>query len=343
MKGTNFAYLSATQQNTKGIRNFMIMALRIIFFFPLILIFFSCVENLIFIQIHPEKQTYMRFESKGDSLDIFNSDFIHPHESEQWFHSYNKIDTTNNWLHITEGSFIDSKYVFIDSGNSSLGYRYEKNIVPSFLGVQYEFHLIFMGTMIKTEFPSLYDAIISKNLDSLYWLPEALTILMEKGLSDMTRDSLPHEQIIWNKRLVNHMRNSFAKIDIERGLQNFQKDRVGFLKELLTPFSVDENFPLMLAQSMEFHEHVLRSKIDLNDDTFIIKLIMPGQIVSTNATNIIGDTLVWNFGIDSLLNQSYMLKAKSTLYATARLEKILISIGVIAFLLIGYWLKKYRS
>ena len=34
------------------------------------------------------------------------------------------------------------------------------------LGVQYEFHLIFMGTMIKTEFPSLYDAIISKNLDS---------------------------------------------------------------------------------------------------------------------------------------------------------------------------------
>ena len=113
--------------------------------------------------MHPEKQTYMRFESKGDSLDIFDSDFIHPHESEQWFHSYNKIDTTNNWLHITEGSFIDSKYVFIDSGNSSLGYRYEKNIVPSFLGVQYEFHLIFIGTMIKTEFPSLYDAIISKN------------------------------------------------------------------------------------------------------------------------------------------------------------------------------------
>ena len=200
-----------------------------------------------------------------------------------------------------------------------------------------------MGTMIKTEFPSLYDAIISKNLDSLYWLPEALTILMEKGLSDMMRDSLQNEQIIWNKRIVNHMRNTFAKIDIEKGLQNFQKDRVGFLKELLIPFSVDENFPLMLAQSMEFHERVLRSKIDLNDETFIIKLIMPGQIVSTNATNIIGDTLVWNFGIDSLLNQSYMLQAKSTLYATERLEKILISIGVIAFLLIGYWLKKYRS
>ena len=321
------------------------MALRlIIFFLPVMFVFFSCVENLIFIQIHPGKQTYMKFESMGDSLDIYNNDFIHPYESEQWTSSYKKInDTNDNWSFITEGSFLESKYIFIDSEKSNLGYRYEKNIIPSFFGVQYEFRLIFSGTKIKTEFPGLYDAIISKKLDSLYWIPEALIILMDKGLSDLTSDSLSPKKIIWNKRLVNHMRNSFAKVDIEKNLKIIEKDRVRFLKDLLTPFNVDEDFPSMLAESMETHEDILRSKIDLNDDNFIIKLLMPGQIISTNAINMIDDTLIWEFGIDSLLNQDYVLKANSRLYTIERLEKILISIGVIVFLFIGYWLKKHRS
>ena len=42
---------------------------------------------------------------------------------------------------------------------------------------------------------------------------------MEKGLSDLTGDSLSPKKIIWNKRLVNHMRNSFAKVDIEKNLE----------------------------------------------------------------------------------------------------------------------------
>ena len=83
----------------------------------------------------------------GDSLDIYNNDFIHPYESEQWTSSYKKInDTTDNWSFITEGSFLESNYIFIDSGKSNLGYRYEKNIIPSFFWVQYEFRLIFSGT-----------------------------------------------------------------------------------------------------------------------------------------------------------------------------------------------------
>ena len=139
------------------------------------------------------------------------------------------------------------------------------------------------------------------------------------------------------------MRNSFAKVDIEKNLEIIEKDRVRFLKDLLTPFNVDEDFPSMLAESMETHEDILRSKIDLNDDNFIIKLLMPGQIISTNAINMIDDTLIWEFGIDSLLNQDYVLKANSRLYTIERLEKILISIGVIVFLFIGYWLKKYWS
>ena len=36
---------------------------------------------------------------------------------------------------------------------------------------------------------------------------------------------------------------------------------------------------------------------------------MPGQPLNTNATEIINDTLIWNFGIDSLLDGDYTLQA----------------------------------
>ena len=38
-------------------------------FLPIIFILFSCVENRIFIQIHPDGQSYFKFESHGDSTD----------------------------------------------------------------------------------------------------------------------------------------------------------------------------------------------------------------------------------------------------------------------------------
>ena len=93
---------------------------------------------------------------------------------------------------------------------------------------------------------------------------------------------------------------------------------------------------------MVAQEKVLRSRIDLQDDTFLVKLLMPGQIVSANATNMIDDTLIWNFGIDSLLDDNYVLSASSTLYTIERLEIVLILIGIILFLLVSYGIKRKR-
>ena len=312
-------------------------------FLPLLFTCFSCVEHLILIQIHPDKQTYIKFESIGDSLDIFDNDFKHPSESKNWNSYYRQINNSdNNWSHITEGSFLDSENFFIDPGNSRLVYQYEKKVIPSFLGEDYEFHLTFSGTKIKTEFPNLYKAIISKNLDSLKWLPEALTVLMKKSLYDIDNELISPEKTHWNKRLVNHLRNSFAKKGNENTLSIIQNDRIKFLKELLKPFNINDTLTLKLAESMVAHEKVLRSKIDLQDDTFIVKLLMPGQIVSANATNMIDDTLIWNFGIDSLLDDNYILSARSTHYTLERLEIILILIGVMLFLLVSYGIKRQR-
>ena len=78
-------------------------------FLPIILIISSCVENRIFIQIHPDGQSYFKFESHGDSTDVLDNDYLHPNYLNSWSSSVkvNKNDDDHNWIITTEGILLD--------------------------------------------------------------------------------------------------------------------------------------------------------------------------------------------------------------------------------------------
>ena len=59
---------------------------------------------------------------------------------------------------------------------------------------------------------------------------------------------------------------------------------------------------------------------------------MPGEILSTNSLSMNQDTLVWRFGLDSLLNEKYLLEATSVVYSKEKIQKT--SILIVSFLLI---------
>jgi len=139
---------------------------------------------------------------------------------------------------------------------------------------------------------------------------------------------------------VNHLQNSFARMTRIEDLEYIQSNREKFLTDLLKPFNVNKDLPANLARDMEKHEQILKASIDLNDDSFLIKLLMPGQTILTNATSTKKDTLIWNFGLDSLLSDTYTLRARSIVYAIDRMQKTLISVGILLLLLIGNWLIK---
>jgi hypothetical protein len=343
-KGNIFDHRSATPQKTNSFSNFPAMASRFKNrFLPLILILFSCVENKIFIQVHPDGQTYFRFESRGDSTDIFDSDFLHPQNIPGWTSTSrvleNKGEEENNWVLSTEGISRDTVLLFFNNDPIPLGYSFHRTSLKTFLSSEYNISLKFEGRKIKNDFPKLYEAILSEKSDSLYWLPEALTVLMHKGLKDIAHDSLSPNQMIWNQRLVNHLRNSFARVTTLEEFEKIQNNRIAYLTDLLKPFHVDPSLPLNLGITMENHEKILNTSLDLNDDSFEVKIILPGQIVTTNATEILGDTLMWQFGLDSLLSKSFELKAESVIFATDGIQKTLISIGILFLVLLGIFIK----
>ena len=65
---------------------------------------------------------------------------------------------------------------------------------------------------------------------------------------------------------------------------------------------------------MEPHEEKLKGTLKLFDDRFTIKLSMPGQPLNSSTTEIVNDTLIWNFRIDSLSGRDNTLQANSILY-----------------------------
>jgi hypothetical protein len=240
----------------------------------------------------------------------------------------------------TEGILLDTSILFFHADALPLGYAFNRSVSEKWFSIEYTFSLTFSGRRIKENYPKLYEAILSEKPDSLYWLPEALTVLMKKGLNDIYSDSLSQKQNIWNQRLVNHLQNSFAKLTSMDDLKNIQKDRELFLTDLFKPFKIDPDLPSNLAFAMEKHENILKSTLDLNDDSFELKVIMPGQPIFTNANKVIHDTLIWNFGLDSLLSDSYILSGRSIIYTTDRYQKTLISVGILFLILMTILIKR---
>ena len=174
----------------------------------------GCVENIISISIHPDGKSYFKFHSRGDSLDIFDNDFTHPTKT-----LYNrpqrelKEESSNNWFQTTEAFLDDSVHIFQTAGTPSLGYKYDSRVLVSFFKKEYDFRMVFNGRKVKSEYPNLFFTIMnSQSLDSAGWEPEAFTTLMKKGLEDLREDAIIENDRLYNDRLVNHVKNTFAKV-----------------------------------------------------------------------------------------------------------------------------------
>ena len=291
----------------------------------------SCVENIIFIQVYPDGQTYFKFISTGDSTDINDHDFRHPFKDNVTLNSSSNITKIDSvWKITTEAIFKDSIFVF--QPKYSLGFNFTRAEKNTSLSSVYNFNIEFIGRKIKDNYPLLYEALLNNKLDSLKWLPEALTIIINQALIDLENDTTKYNFNTSRARLVNHFKSSFARIKTFEDLKAIQENRLEYIITTLKPFKIDNQLCIELAERMKRHEDYLKSSLDLKDDSFIIKLLLPGEILSTNSMSMDKDTLVWKFGLDSLLNENYLLSSTSVVYSKKKIQKT--SILVVCLLLI---------
>ena len=64
-------------------------------------------------------------------------------------------------------------------------------------------------------------------------------------------------------RLVNHFKNSFARIKTFEDLRTIQENRLEYIITTLRPFKIDNQFCIELAERMKVHEDYLKTSLDL--------------------------------------------------------------------------------
>ena len=305
----------------------------------LLLVNISCVENVITIQIFPDGQTHLKIVSIGDSTDIMDKDFEHPFYDDN-NSSYEIYKTDSIWKAVTNIVIKDSSFSY--KPRNGLAFNFNLNYSAKAISNIYKFQMNLEGRNIKNEYPLLYNAITSNKLDSLVWLPEALTIIIDKALSDLEKNIISNNIEIERPRLVNHFKNSFSRISTFEMLEEIQKNRNIYIRNTLKPFKVSQKFSDNLSRAMKVHEDRLKASLGLQDDNFVIKLLLPGEPISGNAMSMNKDTLIWKFGIDSLLNENYDLHAASVITSKDKIQKNSILV-IFALLMISIRLLNRRK
>ena len=305
----------------------------------LLIVNISCVENVITIQIFPDGQTHLKIVSIGDSTDIMDQDFEHPFYDDN-NSSYVIYKTDSIWKAVTNIVIKDSSFSF--KPRNGLAFNFNLNYSAKAISNTYKFQMNLEGRNIKNEYPLLYNALTSNKLDSLVWLPEALTIIIDKALSDLEKNMTSDNIEIERPRLVNHFKNSFSRISTFEMLKEIQNNRDIYIRNTLKPFKVSQKFSDDLSRAMEGHEDRLKASLGLQDDNFKIKLLLPGEPISGNAMSMDKDTLIWKFGIDSLLNENYYLHAASVTTSKDKIQKNSILV-IFALLMISIILLNRRK
>ena len=144
----------------------------------------SHAENIIFIQVYPDGQTYLKFFSTGDSTDIHDNDFHHPFQNNRDGNSsFNLSKTDSLWEMTTEAIYKDSIFDF--RPEYSLAFKIKSGEKTKALSSLYNFKMEFIGRAIKEHYPLLYEALKNYNLVSLVWLPESMTVIINLSLFDV--------------------------------------------------------------------------------------------------------------------------------------------------------------
>ena len=80
----------------------------------------------------------------------------------------------------------------------------------------------------------------AQSLDSAGWAPEAFTTLMKKALEDIREDAIIEDDRLYNIRLVNHIKSTFAKVEDEDVMRFIRGNKETVISELLKLFKIDQ-------------------------------------------------------------------------------------------------------
>jgi hypothetical protein len=309
----------------------------------------GCVENLISIHILPDGSSSIEFISRGDSTDIFDSDFSHPPPGLSWSMSTYKelVDESVVWVKETSGHLTDpADTVFLSNDPGQLNHFFTASMSTGLFVTRYNLNYAFEGRRVYQKYPLLGREILNDfQGDSTIWLPEVLNYVLGNALSDIAALSSNNYNKKFLEHLENHFKNYFSRIQYSQQSEDLAHNTRAIIIDALQPFKsrLTPGFIDTLLQVVTPYEREFETTINLYDDHFRILALLPGTIATTTADSTRGDTLIWNFSVGNVLNDDLVIQASSVIYFQTRIQKLalgLIILFSLAVFIANFWKKK---
>ena len=297
----------------------------------------DCVETVISVRLLPDGHYTLRFQSKGDSTDVFDDDFPHP-LSDDWTRSVQQQENDGNkvWTLNTHGLFSGS-IAFPQGSNSAIDLNHSINVTKTdgWIATHYKLEYRFRGREAFKKYPQFAKQIRGVSSDSTQWISEVLTFIVSAGMDDL---QLSVQQAIdpdLAERIKNHIQGYFIHIKEKELFDELSRD---FLRNAFGPFlnQLPQDYVESVKGAMAPYEQEWRIPSGLADDNIRLYAFLPGVITTHNADAISGDTLKWKFGLEQFLNDDYNIRAASIVYSPRQIQAVIL--GLTALFLLFLWI-----
>lgn len=302
----------------------------------LVLLSISCVEHVFTVVVFPEGNFDVIYSAHGNREDLVDMDFPLPADSS--WRIISTLDTgesesydysATKWFGKNEP--VPDNFYQGDSlyGPSLLKHPMEIKTQYWFLNKTYTFTCTFEDRKVSSRYPKLAQRFREESEDE-DWLGQALTYIFRETLAqtDVGFNLSP----VLTRELEEWLESSVISVSDTLLAEQFDVLKAEGLNRLKA--SLDSTKAALMDSIFKQLVDEVKITDDLADDEFEFQLILPGEIVDTNADTTRGDTIFWKFGLSKYMDENFQMYAKSRLVYPGR-YKVLIGLVLLLAVLVG--------
>ena len=295
---------------------------------PLVYLFcVSCVEHVFLFTLDPDNY-FVSYSAKGDEQDIYDDDFPVPNIHFGWnVFIEDNLEEIENYVYTANKSYlygdkITSSFVFRETQSDISALVKHPISIKSrnmFFYKTFEFKGVFESRGVDKKYPLVNYILINPESESVHWISQAIGYNMI--------ESIQRSSIEWNlKGVYIQQINDWLSKNLSHNNKSYatdvHPDKADSLHTLSKTFLlslVPDKNQSEIDSIFKFNNDEFKITLDLIDDQFTIKSMLPGKISYNNADTISVDTLVWSFNVKDFSNEDYIFIAKSRIYFPKRI------------------------
>ena len=312
-------------------------------FLLVLLLTFSCVEHKFLFIISPNGHYQVEYKGHGNKDDLLDNDFTIP-SSADWIISSTMDDVdVESFDYIAKREFRKNEhfpetFYLGDSINIEFLLKHPISVKYNnfFIFKKYYFEGKFNGRKVNQKYPLIEKLIYDIENPPNGWMKEALQFILIETLNQSNID--------WNiKPIINSELNTWFENDLSVVSDSILFEDIDYYKNLGLDIIMQPASPKLYNNIDSVFNHLeyeLFTTLDLLDDNFEFSIILPGEIISTNADSISGNNLFWSFSLQDYMNEDYKFSASSKIYHSERYKWIIIFILLLILFFIIIYNKK---